>query len=121
VAYLLQRIEDFPGMVILATNLKENIDEAFFRRFQSALYFPMPDERLRYQLWQKMLPVEWLPENAADFLQQASEYKLSGGSMVNVIQACAIQLFGKTPPMLTFERLKQAIGREQMKEGKVIG
>jgi hypothetical protein len=120
VAYLLQRIEDFPGMVILATNLKENIDEAFFRRFQSALYFPMPDERLRYQLWQKMLPAEWLPENADDFLQKAAAYKLSGGSMVNVIQACAIQLFGKTPPMLTFERLKQAIVREQAKEGKVI-
>jgi Cdc6-like AAA superfamily ATPase len=120
VAYLLQRIEDFPGMVILATNLKENIDEAFFRRFQSALYFPMPDERLRYQLWQKMLPAEWLPENAAGFLQKAAEYKLSGGSMVNVIQACAIQLYDKIPPMLTSERLKQAIVREQTKEGKVI-
>jgi hypothetical protein len=120
VAYLLQRIEDFPGMVILATNLKENIDEAFFRRFQSALYFPMPDERLRYQLWQKMLPAEWLPENAADFLQKATEYKLSGGSMVNVIQACAIQLFGKIPPILTIERLKQAIVREQTKEGLKI-
>ena len=120
VAYLLQRIEDFPGMVILATNLKENIDEAFFRRFQSALYFPMPDERLRYQLWQKMLPIEWLPENSGEFLQRAAEYKLSGGSMVNVIQICAIQLYGKDSSKLSLESLKQAIVREQVKEGKVI-
>lgn len=53
VSYLLQRIEDHPGTIVLATNLKENIDEAFLRRFQNILYFPMPDEHLRRQLWQK--------------------------------------------------------------------
>ncbi|MDR0371851.1 MAG: ATP-binding protein [Prevotellaceae bacterium] len=120
VAYLLQRIEDFPGTVILASNLKENIDEAFFRRFQSALYFPMPDERLRYQLWQKMLPGEWLPADADEFLQQAAKHKLSGGSMVNVIQHCAIGLFDKESPKLSPEQLKQAIVREQAKDGKII-
>lgn len=121
VAYLLQRIEDFPGIVILATNLKENIDEAFFRRFQSALYFPMPDERLRCQLWQNMLPKEWLPEDSESFIRQAAIYKLSGGSMVNVIQNCAIKLHGKNPPILTEEILKQVLSREQQKEGKIIG
>ena len=55
VAYLLQRIEDFPGMVILATNLRSNIDEAFSRRFQSVIYFPMPTEELRAEIWRKML------------------------------------------------------------------
>ncbi|MDR1632376.1 MAG: ATP-binding protein [Dysgonamonadaceae bacterium] len=120
VAYLLQRIEDFPGTVILASNLKDNIDEAFFRRFQSALYFPMPNERLRYQLWQKMLPAEWLPDNTGEFFQKVAEYKLSGGNMVNVIQSCAIQLYGKTPPKLTLEQLKQAVARELSKDGKVV-
>jgi adenylate kinase family enzyme len=120
VAYLLQRIEDFPGMVILATNLKENIDEAFFRRFQSALYFPVPDERLRYQLWQNMLPAAWLPDNVDEILHKAAEYKLSGGSMVNIIQHCAIKLYGKNPPTLTIDILKQALAREQQKEGKMI-
>ena len=120
VAYLLQRIEDFAGMVILATNLKENIDEAFFRRFQSALCFPMPDERLRYQLWQKMLPEEWLPTDSEKLLREASEYVLSGGSIVNVIQRCAIQLYGKSQATLTPEILKQAVAREQFKEGKLI-
>lgn len=120
VAYLLQRIEDFPGIVILATNLKENIDEAFFRRFQSALYFPMPDERLRYQLWQNILPKEWLSEDPESFIRHAATYKLSGGSMVNVIQNCAIKLHGKNPPVLTGDILKQALLREQQKEGKII-
>mgnify|MGYP002709246640 CR=1 FL=1 len=120
VAYLLQRIEDFSGIVILATNLKENIDEAFFRRFQSALYFPIPDESLRYQLWCNMLPRDWLPEEAESFIRKAASYKLSGGSMVNVIQSCAIKLYGKNMPVLTEEILKQTLLREQQKEGKII-
>ncbi len=53
VAYLLQRIEDHSGTIILASNLKENIDNAFFRRFQSIIHFPMPDQHLRYELWEK--------------------------------------------------------------------
>ncbi|MDR0657633.1 MAG: ATP-binding protein [Mediterranea sp.] len=120
VAYLLQRIEDFAGIVILATNLKENIDEAFSRRFQSVLFFPTPDERLRYRLWQKMLPGEWLPDDSETLLNKASEYILSGGSIVNVIQRCAIRLYGESRATLTPELLKQAIAQEQFKEGKLI-
>ncbi len=113
VAYLLQRIEDFSGIVILATNLKENIDEAFFRRFQSAAYFPMPDEKMRYKLWQKMLPEEWLPQESEKLLQKASKYELSGGSIVNIIQTCAIRLYGNSTSMLTTEILEQAIMKER--------
>lgn len=120
VAYLLQRIEDFPGMVILATNLKENIDEAFFRRFQSVLYFPMPDRRMRFQLWKKMIPPQWLREGDDTLIYLASEYKLSGGSIVNVIQNCAIKLYGTVPPLLTEELLKQSLARELLKDGKII-
>ncbi len=120
VAYLLQRIEDFPGMVILATNMKENIDEAFFRRFQSVLYFPLPDRNLRFRLWQNMLPAEWMGDICDNLLHIAAEYKLSGGSIVNVIQSCAIKLYGMDPPSLTEVILKQALVREQMKEGKII-
>jgi len=119
VAYLLQRIEDFPGMVILATNLKDNIDEAFFRRFQSALYFPMPDERLRYRLWENMLPAEWLSDPKEDFLHAASAHKISGGSMVNIIQTCAIKLHGSSETKLSADVFKQAVVRELQKEGKI--
>ena len=51
IAYLLQRIEDFPGVIILASNLKGNLDDAFARRFQSMIYFPTPNEEERIQLW----------------------------------------------------------------------
>ncbi len=119
VAYLLQRIEDFPGMVILATNLKDNIDEAFFRRFQSALYFPMPDERLRQTLWEQMLPREWLGENSEELLHKAAAYPLSGGSIVNAVQNCAIRLYRAPSPLLTEKILAQAIARELAKEGKI--
>lgn len=120
VAYLLQRIEDFPGMVILATNLRDNIDDAFFRRFQSALYFPMPDQRLRYHLWKQMMPSEWLPEEPESLLDEISAYKLSGGSIVNIIQTCALKLYHQDPPSIHLQILKEAIGKEQQKEGKII-
>jgi len=51
ISYLLQRVEDFPGIVILASNLKSNIDEAFSRRFQNAIYFPLPEPEERMKLW----------------------------------------------------------------------
>ena len=117
VAYLLQRIEDFPGMVVLATNLKDNLDEAFFRRFQSVLYFPMPDRNSRMQLWEKMLPEEWLQGEREELLKTASESELSGGSMINVIQRCALTVFKSENRKLEKEMLKHALEKELEKEG----
>lgn len=95
VAYLLQRIEDFPGTVILATNLKSNIDEAFSRRFQSIIYFPMPSEELRAELWRSMFPKEWLGNDAEELIATAALSELSGGSIANVVRKCAVQLVNK--------------------------
>lgn len=120
VSFLLQRIEDFPGTIILATNMKENIDEAFLRRFQSVLYYPIPDEKLRFQLWKNMLPDSWLPDPADKFLHSAAEHALSGGSMVNVVQNCAIRLYQSQKTTLPLEMLKEAINKELFKEGKMV-
>lgn len=92
VAYLLQRIEDFPGIVILATNLKSNIDEAFSRRFQSIIYFPIPDEELRAALWRNMLPSQWLGQDAEELIAMAAETELSGGAITNVVRRCALMM-----------------------------
>lgn len=119
VAYLLQRIEEFPGMVVLATNLKDNLDEAFFRRFQSVLYFSMPDKQARKQLWQKMLPEEWLQVNKDEILEKASEAELSGGSMINVVQNCALELFRSKEINLTLAILQHALEKELEKEGVI--
>lgn len=115
VAYLLQRIEDFPGMIILATNLRSNIDEAFSRRFQSVIYFPMPTVELRADLWRKMLPGEWLGEDADELVNIAAETELSGGSITNVVRRCALFLVNTPEKQLNRTILKQALQKEKMK------
>lgn len=115
VAYLLQRIEDFPGMIILATNLRSNIDEAFSRRFQSVIYFSMPDKELRAELWRKMLPAKWLGEDSDRLIDMASETELSGGSITNVVRRCALSLIHSKETKLRKEILKEALQRERLK------
>lgn len=119
VAYLLQRIEDFPGTVILATNLNSNIDEAFSRRFQSEIYFPMPDEGMRAELWEKMLPLRWLKVDRQKTINRMAVYELSGGSISNVIRRCALQLLSEDKEELNEELLRRAVQRELYKEGRV--
>lgn len=115
VAYLLQRIEDFPGTVVLATNLRSNIDEAFSRRFQSVIYFPMPTEELRAELWRKMLPKEWLGENAKELIDIAAKTELSGGSIANVVRRCALFLVVSKEKRLDMQMLRDALRKEQLK------
>ena len=115
VAYLLQRIEDFPGMVILTTNLRSNIDEAFSRRFQSVIYFPMPTMDLRADLWRKMIPEKWLGEDAAELVSIAAETELSGGSITNVVRRCALFLVNTPEKQLNRTILKEALQKEKMK------
>lgn len=113
VAYLLQRIEDFPGTVILATNLKSNIDEAFSRRFQSIVYFPMPSEELRAELWRSMLPKEWLGDDAEELIATAAQSELSGGSIANVVRKCAVQLVNKQTSKVNNSFLMTALNIER--------
>lgn len=115
VAYLLQRIEDFPGTVILATNLRSNIDEAFSRRFQSVVYFPMPTEELRRELWRNMLPGQWMGKDADELIAIAAETELSGGSITNVVRRCAIRLLMDGKTMLDRQTLKEALQNEKSK------
>lgn len=119
VAFLLQRIEDFPGTVVLATNLKSNLDEAFLRRFQSMVYFPMPDEETRGVLWQKMLPVPWLEGDGEGLIRLASKAELSGGSIANVVRSCALQLLATRSEKLSKEILNFALKKELGKTGGI--
>lgn len=115
VAYLLQRIEDFPGIVVLATNLRSNIDEAFSRRFQSVIYFPMPTDELRAELWKKMLPEMWLGKNSEELIKQAAETELSGGSIANVVRRCALYLVRSENRLLDSVTLREALNKEKQK------
>jgi adenylate kinase family enzyme len=120
VAYLLQRIEDFPGVVVLATNLKSNIDEAFARRFQSVIYFPLPDSDLRYKLWKRMLPETWIENSDIDLRGISSEYELSGGAMTNVVRYCALKIVSREMTSIDMQLLFEGIRKELYKEGKMI-
>jgi SpoVK/Ycf46/Vps4 family AAA+-type ATPase len=91
VAYLLQRIEEFNGVAILASNLKDNLDEAFYRRFESMIYFPLPDEPERLLLWQNGFPEFAQLEPDIDLSALAKKYTLSGANIINVIRYAAMQ------------------------------
>lgn len=120
VAYLLQRIEDYPGVVILATNLKENIDEAFARRFQSSVYFPIPDAEQRLQLWQNLQNGPRIFARDVDLGELAASCELSGGAIVNAVCSGAILAMEQGCDTLDWQILTSAIAKELRKEGKTI-
>ncbi|MBS1189273.1 MAG: ATPase, central domain protein [Rhodocyclaceae bacterium] len=120
VAYLLQRIEDFPGMVILATNLRANIDEAFARRFQSSIYFPLPDAEQRLQLWRGILDPGQRLAPDVDLEHIAHEYPLAGGAIANVARYAVLRALQRNRDRVAREDLHAGIARERLKEGKAI-
>jgi len=122
VAYLLQRIESHDGLVILASNFKSNIDEAFIRRFQSVIYFSLPSATERLSLWKKTLPSNSGLELPAEteLAAIAKKYEITGAGIVNVLQYCCLDSLAKDTKAISIEQIKAGIEREYQKEGKVI-
>ncbi|MBU6167428.1 MAG: ATP-binding protein [Bacteroidetes bacterium] len=118
-SYLLQRIEDFQGLIILATNFKPNIDSAFLRRFQSIVYFKLPGVHQREKLWEKAL--SRLPgDNQVDILKIASDYEISGGFINNAVQFAWLNARKNNSKMITNQDVLLGIKREYAKEGKIF-
>lgn len=120
VAYLLQRIEDYAGVVILATNLKSNIDEAFLRRFHSVVYFPAPGPEQRKKLWQNMFSSPVRTAADIDWNHIAAKYEMTGGTILNVLRYCALQAVQRENPEINTEDILEGIKKELRKEGKHI-
>jgi len=121
VSYLLQRIEDFPRVIILATNLRSHLDEAFARRFQSMIHFPMPNVEQRLRLWEDNFKDK--PYGLAadvDLAQLARDYELSGGSIINVLRYACLKAVVRTPPEIRAQDLRHGIRKELHKEGKFL-
>jgi AAA+ superfamily predicted ATPase len=117
VAYLLQRIERYEGAVILTTNLRQNIDEAFLRRLDLVVEFPFPEVADRARLWRRLLPAQAPVEDIdVDFL--ASRFKLSGGSIRNVSLSGAL-LAAADGGRITMEHLARAVALEYDKLGRL--
>lgn len=119
-AYLLQRIEDFNGIVVLATNLRNNIDEAFARRFQSLIYFPRPQARERRRLWQQSFSVSTVLEEGIDLDQLARNYDLTGGMIMNVTRYCSLMALQRKENVIRMRDAERGIQKELVKEGRVV-
>lgn len=119
-AYLLQRIEDFPGTIILASNLDANMDDAFKRRFQSIIHFTMPSAEERYQLWENAFSGICRLHDEIDLRSIAEEHELAGGSIINVLRSCALSAVRRNDPVVSRKELMAGIRKEFKKENKTM-
>jgi SpoVK/Ycf46/Vps4 family AAA+-type ATPase len=119
ISYLLQRIEQHEGFAILATNLPQNLDEAFVRRLAFTIPFPFPDEPQRRRIWQRIWPAA-LPLDASVDSELLATLKMSGGSIKNVALAAAF-LAASDGGTVGLEHVRHATQREYQKLGKAFG
>jgi SpoVK/Ycf46/Vps4 family AAA+-type ATPase len=120
VSYLLQRIEDYNGIVILASNMKGNIDDAFMRRFSSVVHFPFPKPEERHQLWQKAFPEKLAFSGEVDLKKLSDKYEISGAHITNIVAWCSLMALEKGDYKITDGLLREGMARELAKEGRTI-
>ena len=119
IGYLLQRMEEYDGVVILATNLRKNMDEAFVRRLQFTVEFPFPDEKDRRRIWKGVWPDDTPRDPALDIDFMARRFEIAGGSIRNIALAAAF-LAADDGNVVTMSHLMHATKREFQKMGKVV-
>jgi len=119
ISYLLQRIERYNGIAILASNLRQNLDDAFIRRLAFMVAFPFPDAADRRRIWQSIWPRETPLASDVDFGFLAERFKFSGGHIKNTALAAAF-LAANDGGVVTMAHLIHATGREYQKSGKIL-
>lgn len=119
ISYLLQRMEEYDGMVILATNLSKNLDEAFVRRMHFTLEFPFPDAKHRRRIWEKIWPSATPCSPQLDLEFMARRFEVAGGNIRNIALAAAF-LAADDGGMVDMRHLIRATQREYQKMGKVV-
>ncbi len=121
VNYLLQRIEEFSGVVILATNYRNNIDDAFLRRIHAVVEFPQPNAQFRLAIWKKLLPSPELRDFDDQQLRKlAARFEISGGNIRNVVLDAMFRSYGTRSSVLTLRHLVDGMARECQKLGRPI-
>jgi SpoVK/Ycf46/Vps4 family AAA+-type ATPase len=118
IAYLLQKMEEYEGITILATNLRQNIDDAFVRRLRFIVEFPFPEEGFRAQIWKKIWPERAPLDSDVDLAYVARQFELSGGNIRNVALAAAF-LARAEGSSIGMGHLLRAIQREMQKLGRI--
>jgi hypothetical protein len=120
IAYLMQRLEDYPGLVILASNMRNNVDEAFIRRLQSIVHFQKPQPRERFRIWNNAFSSECQPPIKEELERIAQQYELSGGAIMNVVQYASLMALNRNEKTIRVEDLLEGIKKEFRKEGKTL-
>lgn len=120
VSYLLQRIESHGGLIILASNMKSNLDTSFTRRFNSIIEFDHPDASERLQLWRNYFPRVAMNGTRIDLEEISRKYHLTGANIVNVIQFAGLQTLEKKSRLISSDDLLRGIRKEYEKEGKTM-
>jgi hypothetical protein len=120
ISFLLQRIEAFDGVVILASNMNTNIDDAFLRRFQSIIQFPMPKPPERERIWREAFSTNATLADDVDLTRLAARHELSGGTIMNVVRYASLEAIRRADNMILAEDLDEGIRRELQKEGRSI-
>ena len=119
ISYLLQRMEEYDGIAILATNLRSNLDDAFARRMHFTVEFPFPEEEYRRRIWEITFPPEAPRAADIDYDFLARQFKISGGHIRNVIVSAAF-LAAEDGRVIGMEHLIRATRREYQKMGKLL-
>lgn len=120
VSYLLQRIEDYSGLIILASNFKSNIDSAFLRRFHSIIHFPTPAAIERLKLWTNTLPKMFKTEPGMNLNELSEKYELNGAAILNIVHYASLRSLAKNDEFIRHADLIEAIRKEYRKEEKSV-
>jgi hypothetical protein len=118
-AYLLQRTEEYSGLVILASNIKKNMDEAFIRRIHFLVEFPFPEEPERLEIWKRTFPPQAPRSADIDLVFLARKLKIAGGNIRNIILAAAF-LAAEDQGPIAMRHLVRAAGYEFQKMGRMV-
>jgi SpoVK/Ycf46/Vps4 family AAA+-type ATPase len=105
-------------VVILASNFKGNIDDAFLRRFHSVIYFPIPKPAERRRIWRNAFSPRAVLEPRIDLSRIAEKHELSGGTIMNVVRYSSLKALSRNDRTISLEDMEEGIRREFLKEGR---
>lgn len=120
IAFLLQKMEEYEGISILATNYLQNFDSAFRRRISDIIDFPLPDAGLRRQMWENMIPSKMPVSEEIDLEFLSAQFEVSGSTIKNSLIYAGFLAAEAKEPMLTMELILKGLSHELEKSGKKL-
>lgn len=120
ISYLLHRIENYEGLVILASNLKNKIGDAFLRHLQSIIHFPLPEFSERIEIWKKAFPEKVSLHEEVNLSQFAKKYELSGAEIMNVVQYSCLRALADKKKIIHSGYIVDGVKREFQKGRRIM-